>query len=123
MIYVNSIVNWKWEGLYYYENGEKIHEWILQDPLGFQDAPPPPQLTGLRGRLPRQTAGLALFHSIWQKTQSEMKGDSWTPGQSSTTAGTVCRAQIGTIRIRTTYAAEQKERNWLLSGMHHLPGL
>ncbi|UMM11830.1 hypothetical protein L5515_000912 [Caenorhabditis briggsae] len=61
MIYVNSIVNWKWEG------------------------------------------------------------DAWTPGQSSTTTGTVSRAQIGMIRIRITWkrnkrkAEEQKKRNWLIS--------
>ncbi|PIC43362.1 hypothetical protein B9Z55_004135 [Caenorhabditis nigoni] len=46
-----------------------------------------------------------------------MKGDSWTPGQFPTTTGTVSRAEMGTIRIGTTYAAELNERNWLISGI------
>ncbi|CAO4366181.1 unnamed protein product [Caenorhabditis nigoni] len=81
------------------------------------------QHRGLRGRLPRQTPGLAWIESRWQKRQSKMEGDAWTLSQSSITTGTVSSSQIFTIRIRTTGAAEQRERNCLVSAMHHYIGL
>ncbi|PIC26914.1 hypothetical protein B9Z55_019343 [Caenorhabditis nigoni] len=49
-------------------------------------------------------------------------GDTCTPGATSRISRTVCWDDIGTILIRTIYAAEQKERNLIDSGMHHIPG-
>ncbi|CAO4369065.1 unnamed protein product [Caenorhabditis nigoni] len=44
-----------------------------------------------------------------------MKGDAWTPGPTSRTAFKA-DSRIDTIRIRTTYGAEQNERGFLDSG-------
>ncbi|CAO4379697.1 unnamed protein product [Caenorhabditis nigoni] len=42
-----------------------------------------------------------------QVQRSKIKGDAWTPGQSSITTGTVSRAEICTTRIRNTCSAEE----------------
>ncbi|CAO4373691.1 unnamed protein product [Caenorhabditis nigoni] len=56
------------------------------------------------------------LRSRFQKDQEDRKGeeDAWPPEPTSRTSRTVFKAEIGTIRIRTTCIAEQKKRHLLI---------
>ncbi|PIC26913.1 hypothetical protein B9Z55_019343 [Caenorhabditis nigoni] len=78
---------------------------------------------GFQGRLQDcQTKGKVRKWELVKFQNFQVEGDTCTPGATSRISRTVCWDDIGTILIRTIYAAEQKERNLIDSGMHHIPG-